>query len=469
MDLFNELFGSKIADNIIFSPQKIALEMIEALPSEIWNRHTKFLDPCCKSGIFLKEIRRKLMASEDLIQAFSDEDDREEHIDTTQLYGLSVSERCLLTSTRNAYGRLRTDSNIRYINNYIQQVKDKDTDYKKLIKEEFGEVKFDVVIGNPPYQETNRSIYHYFIHKGIELNPQHIMMIVKNNWLCRDEFQDIRNTMINYGLKTIVNYSKSGDIFPEVSVAVTIIDIQRNFKGNTQYREIVRNQIVEEFDFKALENTVIHRGKEESTIVTKTFSKNNMSKRAMHEKVFGIATDGKIGFSGKGQYVNASINKKMSNDIKLMYMDGRKHIVKYISRSDVPKGTEYIDKYKIVCGRILALGQNVITSISVVEPSIITSQSWGILSVCDNINEAKHIEKYVKTRFFRYLARVKLGDGTNTIGSGYFEYVPLQDFTLKSDINWSQSVAEIDKQLYQKYNITQDEIDYIEKIIKPMV
>lgn len=213
MDLFNELFGSRMGDNIIFTPQKIALEMIEALPAEIWNRHTKFLDPCCKSGIYLQEIRNKLMACDDLIEAYPDEQDRLEHIDTNQLYGLAINENCLLLSTRNVCGRLTADSNIRYIQNYIQKVKDKNTDYKELIKEELGEVKFDVVIGNPPYQDGSRSIYPKFIDLGIQVSSRIVTMIVKNNWLTSDDMQSTRENMLGAGLNRIISYPLNREVF----------------------------------------------------------------------------------------------------------------------------------------------------------------------------------------------------------------------------------------------------------------
>lgn len=103
----------------------------------------------------------------------------------------------------------------------------------------------------------------------------------------------------------------------------------------------------------------------------------------------------------------------------------------------------------------------------IIDPGQINTQSFGTVALCNSIEVANAILKYVKTKFARFMCTYKIGDGTNNWSPMYFEYVP-QDFTSDSDIDCSQSVSDIDKQLYEKYGLKQEEMDYIESTIKPM-
>ena len=103
-----------------------------------------------------------------------------------------------------------------------------------------------------------------------------------------------------------------------------------------------------------------------------------------------------------------------------------------------------------------------------IAPGQINTQSFGTVAVCNSLEVANAILKYVKTKFARFMCTYKIGDGTNNWSPMYFEYVPDQDFTSNSDIDWSQPVSDIDKRLYEKYGLTQEEMDYIEATINPM-
>ena len=113
MDMFTELFGTQLSDNIIFTPPEVAETITNDLPPEVWNRNTKFLDTAVKSGNILIAVKTKLLSSDDLIQAFPDEQARLTHIECHQLYGIAVNNTAALISQRNLYGRLHPSSKIR--------------------------------------------------------------------------------------------------------------------------------------------------------------------------------------------------------------------------------------------------------------------------------------------------------------------------------------------------------------------
>ena len=145
-------FGVKGSDTQMITPPNIAKEMIDTLPDDIWNSDSTFLDPICKSGIFLYEIYKKLMTSDSMITKFPDKKERHFHIINNQLYGISPNKQCHLISIRTVYGQIRENSNIISIKDYNHIMTNADKQFLiNTLKEKFRRVKFDVVIGNPPY------------------------------------------------------------------------------------------------------------------------------------------------------------------------------------------------------------------------------------------------------------------------------------------------------------------------------
>lgn len=132
--------------------------------------------------------------------------------------------------------------------------------------------------------------------------------------------------------------------------------------------------------------------------------------------------------------------------------------------TDIIPGYEYINKYKVICGHILHTSKNVITNIHILKPGQIYCESFAALAIVDTYEEALKIEKYIKTKFFRYLVSLALSDGTNTAGNNFFRFVPAIE-SISSEVDWTKSVGEIDKQLYKSYNLSDSCIESIEKNI----
>ena len=143
-------------NDLMITPSWVAKDMVNLLPAEIWNKNTTFLDPACKSGIFLHEIYLKLMETDNLIKEFPDKSERRRHILQNQLYGIALDPVSQLMTARTVYGTINGQNNIKLINNYTNIIKNKDNKFfNEALKEKFGQMEFDVVIGNPPYQENN--------------------------------------------------------------------------------------------------------------------------------------------------------------------------------------------------------------------------------------------------------------------------------------------------------------------------
>lgn len=470
---FNMIKAGAETNTRVFTPQKIVKEMLDALPPEVWNSKTTFLDPAVKSGVYLVEIYNRLMETPELIKDFPDEQDRAIHIYKNQLFGIAIDNFCCLMAQRNLYGHIGGESNIRFIDGYMSKVKDKDSKrYIDAVKKEFGMKKFGVIIGNPPYSEESggggrtarqgATLYHKFVEKSID-TADVVCMITKNNWLSSDTLCETRSRMIDTGIIEIKNYPIYEEIFKGISVSVSSFVIMNNYKGVTKYKEIRNGKIETEYSLDLHGMPCVPECKELAGILRKVKSNKFFSNFVYSKMPFGIASDGKIGATGKGDYIDSNLVKTDYYNTPILFNDG----FSYIHDNDIPKNAHIRMNYKVACGQQLRHDEKVIYNLKYLDAGTITSQSFAILFDSSNKVEAYNVYKYMHTKFARIVVR-SITDEICTTSPIRFKILPVLDFASNSDIDWSQSIADIDKQLYKKYNLTDEEIDYIEKTIKPM-
>lgn len=184
----------------IVTPANIAKDMVALLPDDVFIPESKFLDICCKSGIFLTSIREKLMNSKAMIEAIPDDKERYRYITDNQLYGIAPNGQCQMYSVRAVYGTLRVDNPHILCFGVFDQYKTAclNNNHKMLIdemKKEFGQMKFDVVIGNPPY---NRGLDVDFVFLGYTLCDKYTCMITPAKWQTAEASQGI-SSQHSYG------------------------------------------------------------------------------------------------------------------------------------------------------------------------------------------------------------------------------------------------------------------------------
>jgi len=401
----------------IFTPAHIAKEMINALPEDIWNKHTTFLDPICKSGIFLYEIYQKLMESTDMIKDFPDKQYRREYILKNQLFGIAVGKLCQMASIRTVYGCLVPDNHIILLNDYQTIMRNTDKRFLlETLQKEFGTMKFDIVIGNPPY---NNDAYLDFVQLGHQLSNKYTMMITPAKWQAKGgtKNEQFRKEIVPY-MKEIVFYPNSKDIFDVAEQGgISYYTLDKKVYDLKLIKNVDLNNSHTGFntDFEKIDiskNWSIYN-KMVQNIISKTKAENSIQFTDEIKKFNLIATGAISGGNCGKEHRFYDYDNKISVVSKLKLM----------------KGTDNISNY---------------------------GSTIKVYFQSDNTEECMSFSSYVNTKLVRFLV-----------------FIGLCKLSIRDNLTWRfvpQPEAFdhmfTDKELYEKYNLTEEEINIIESVIK---
>ena len=434
MDVAGKLYptGRIGTTNYILTPENIVNDMINMLPADFWTPDVKVLDIFSKSGRFLMAAYKKLFNSPYL--ADMDVAKRKRHILTEQLFGLTDDFTCLLISERMLYGYAQYGKkNIRMIEDLQSIVKttDKKLVAERLGKELGGQMEFDLVIGNPPY---NNDLYLDFVTVAQHLSSKYTVMITPAKWQAKGgkKNEDFRKNIVPY-MSKIVYYPDTLDVFAiadSCGICYYIIDKDihdecevtnkssiRSDLNSVQKREILRKQSL----WNVGNSIVEHIGQVNS------FKVGDVQKRKKYTVSINTQSSIMRGFAIKEQDDNG----------------------KWRIRQDlVGKGGAIFDKdgKVVILGKITILDANS-SNVSGTSKCIFTS---------DNETEIKSFVSYINTKLVAFLMLITL-NGLTVINNETFRFVPMPGafdhiFT--------------DEELYKKYNLTNEEINIIESIIK---
>jgi len=483
---------ANLSSDEVFTPPQLANQILDLLPKGIWSdKNARFLDPVCKTGVFLREIAKRLNVG--LEKVIPDKKKRIDHIFKSQLFGVAITELTALFSRRSVYCSKKANGkysicesfndlqgNIRFrriehtwVNGKCQfcgasqEVYDRseelETHAYQFIHtnktEEIFNMKFDVIIGNPPYQLNDgggmgtsaTAIYQLFVQQAKKLNPRYLSMIIPSRWFAGGKgLDDFRNEMLSdTKVRKIVDYFDSGECFPGVDISggVCYFLWDRDNPGECEVVSI-RGGVKSEMKRPLLENG-------SDTFVRFNEAISIVRKIAIHKQksIMEIISSRKpFGF---GSVVKIRENK-FRNSVKIYAYPKNG----YIDRDEVKNNQDWLDRSKVYIAK--AYGERgafpylVLGRPFVGESISCCSETYLVIGPLKSKNAATNAMSYMQTKLFRFLVLLK--KNTQNAPRGVYSFVPIQDF----DENWT------DEKLYKKYGLTRSEISFIESMIRPL-
>ncbi|WP_423896915.1 Eco57I restriction-modification methylase domain-containing protein [Corynebacterium matruchotii] len=519
---------ANLSNDEVFTPPEMASAMLDMV-AEAWaadhngenlwaNPNVTFLDPFTKTGVFLREITRRLV--EGLEAQIPDLQERVNHVLTKQVHGIAITELTALMARRSVYCSKRADGEhsictsfdhphgniwfertehtwtggtresrvdpltgeeiFIYTGRKCSYCGAGENDYgrgdalethayafihtddiKQRINEIFGAaMHFDIVIGNPPYQLSTeghgnqaRPIYQLFVNQAKCLEPNYLIMVTPSRWLSGGMgLNQFRTEMATeHKLVALVDFPKLYDAFPGVKIrgGASYFIWSKNHNGPCEITTRIDGEIVGEPVIRFLDEfDIVVRQNEAVPILEKVLASNEPTMDALvsSQKPFGLATN----FKGKKDATGLSDPVRVYANQSIIWVD----------RSEISRNQDCIDQWKVLMTRIQGTSAAVETkflSKPIIEgPGTACTETYLIVGPCADKSTAASVASYIRTRFFRFL--VSLRKPTQDALKQVYAFVPQQTW----DRTWT------DEALYAKYGLNDEEIAFIESIVRPM-
>lgn len=486
---------ANLSNDEVFTPPILANKILDLLPKELWgNPNAKFLDPVTKSGVFLREIAKRLMNG--LEKKIPSKQERANHIFSQLLYGIAITELTSLLSRRSVY--CSKTANGKYSicetfsseqgNIYYKSMKHawkngKCTycgashdvyDREDMLEtyaynfihtdkpEKIFNMKFDVIVGNPPYQLTDGggrdsgaiSLYHKFIQQAKKLNPRYISMIVPARWYSGgkglDEFRD--EMLHDQRLAQIHDFPETTDCFPGLNIrgGVCYFLWDREHRGDstiTNYKNGIAFSTSKRPLLEKKANVFV-RYNQAIDILRKV--------KKLNEKAFDETVSARKPFGLDSNFSEFKKTRTTKHNI-ILYRFGENG---YVSEEQVIKNKHWIKEIKVIVSKASPGGDSyphqIISKPIIADKLSCCTETYLVIGTYKNKKIAENVTKYMQTRFFRFM--MSLIKNTQNISRGVFAFVPTQDFNEE----WT------DERLFIKYGITDSEIAFIDTLIRPM-
>ncbi len=493
---------ANLSNDEVFTPPEFANRMLDTLTQawahshngeNLWaDKTVRFLDPCTKSGVFLREITNRL--TKGLADVIPDLQERVNHILTQQVFGMGITALTSLLARRSVYCSRHANGQHSIAKNFTsatgniwfertehtwangkctfcgasQITFDRNeglethayafihTDNIKTRMAELfgGNMQFDVIIGNPPYQLSDGGygtsaapIYQLFVEKALDLDPLYAVFVTPSRWMAGGKGLDgYRAKMLaDKRLRSIVDYPKLYEGFPGVKIrgGISYFLWDRQHNGPCTVQTIWDGQPTGPAVARHLDAyDVLVRRNEAVPILDKVRAKGEptLDGRVSSRKPFGLATNfrGKRSASGLKEPVMLFANQHTS----------------WIDRKSIPVNSVWVDKWKILMTRVqgtsAAIETKFLSKPIIAEPGTACTETYLVAGFFDSESEAKSYASYLLTRFVRFL--VSLRKPTQDAARGVYGFVP----DLPLDQEWT------DAKLYKRYGLTNEEIAFIE-------
>lgn len=521
-DLFSATYNpdvlsclANLSNDEVFTPPEVVNQMLDMLPEEIWrNKNATFLDPACKSGVFLREIAKRLIEAQlphyeqisyeinEKLRAGEELDGRDiafqnmlkaviEHVFKNQIFGIAITELTSLLSRRSVYCSKYPQSQysvVRFDN------PEGHIDYKQMQHtwkngkciycgasegeydreegkeqyayefihldnpEEVFNMKFDVIIGNPPYQMSDGGnnasampIYQKFVTQAKKLNPRYLIMITPSRWFSGGRGLDAyrKEMLSDRRISKLVDYEDANECFPGVDMSggVSYFKWERDYRGECEVVNI-KNGTSNSKKRRLDEYDTLIRSNDAVSIVEKIISRKTdlMDATVSSQRPFGLRT---------------FVKPSKEGDLILRWREGRGPI----ESSKVTTGHQWIGMYKVIVSRVVyehaggtdAQGQRrVLSVLDMLKPNEVCTETYIVVDAFDTEAEAQNCLGYLSLKLPRYL--ISQIANAQMINKKSFSLVPRMDFSKSWD----------DRMLYEEFGLTEEERKLVESQIKPM-
>lgn len=500
-DILNTL--ANLSSDEVFTSPELVNALLDLLPQELFtNPKSTFLDPSCKTGVFLREIAKRLMKG--IAKDYPDVQERINHIMGEQLYGISLTNLTYLVSNRTVYCSMYPDGDMSAVSSFgkgiskgsgnirwesIKHTWDVEDENKaKCIycsapKKQYrndenaenyaygfihpsyynrvSKMKFDVIIGNPPYQlsdggaqASSTPIYNLFIENAIKMNPKYLCMIVPARWYTGGKTpEEFRLKMItDRHIKELYDHSNSADCFPTLG--------DHNIKGGICYflwsRDYDGPCTIHTMEKDVCVRTSVRYLKEDGCDVfirdeagvqilnkIKQQTKSHFQDIVSSRKPFGLPTNFK-------DFVDRPFGDKT---VKIY----ANKAIGYVSKSQLMKNADWVSKYKLFVPK--AVGNGDVSSDRIkpklMGPNTCCTETYLVIGPFNTEEESKNCATYIETKFFHYLLSLKKITQDNA--QKVYQFIPMVPLTKA----WT------DAELYKEFNLTDEEIAYIESTVWP--
>lgn len=499
---------ANLSNDEVFTPPELANRILDTLAAawaaehdgaDIWaDKGVKFLDPCTKSGVFLREITRRL--TQGLAHEYPDLSERVDHILTNQVFGIGITQLTSLLARRSLYcsrhakgehsiakSFTHDDGNV-WFKRTEHTWKDERCKYcgvnkgaygrgKELethayafihtdniairVSEIFGEnMQFDVIVGNPPYQlgsdggTRDMPIYQHFIEQAKQLQPRFLAMVIPSRWMASGlGLSEFRQTMLgDRRIRELIDFPAASDVFPgvEIKAGVCYFLWDAAHDGDCNVTTIRGGEKIGPVKRQLGEFDVLVRDSRAMSILHKVLKagENSINTILARDKEFGW-TSNFDGFHDKAR----------ADDLPLYYIRKMKRDVGYIARKEVTKSAHLIDTWKVLVPKAFnggdALPHQILGKPLIAPSPSVCTQSFLFFYVGSS-KAATSLQSYYSTRFFRFL--VSLRKITQDATHSAYAWVPVQA--------WNRTWT--DEALYERYGITKKEQAFIESQVREM-